>query len=191
METLPCLHWQSQGSLPLPPIGQSRVGYTSREAVSYRLPIRSGSLWALAPPNPSHGGMPIACCPATAAASIRRDMKLRVPPATQCVFESSNLHYASFLHGQPAAPGKQQHDGSPSLVVSHDDSCSPSRRAGSAGTDSRAQLGRWPTTRHHPRSLSCSRCAAPCSHLAQGHDRPQSEGTVGVCRPMTTRTCLP
>ena len=74
-----------------------------------------------------HGGLPTACCPASGAASIRRDMKHRVPSATQWVFESSNLQFTSFLDGQPAAPGKPQHVGSPWLVVSHDHRCSLSR----------------------------------------------------------------
>ena len=48
VETWPRLHGQSQGSLPLTPVDQSGAEHTSREAVSYRLPILSilsGSWW--------------------------------------------------------------------------------------------------------------------------------------------------
>ena len=83
-----------------------------------------------------HCGLPTALCPAAGAASTRRDMKHRFPPATQCL----RILQPPFAE-QSAAPDKPQHDGSPSLVVSHDDSCSPSRRTGSAGADHPASVG--------------------------------------------------
>ena len=87
VESRPRSHRQSQGSLPLTPIDQSRVEHTSCDAVSNRLPIRSGSRLARAPPNPLtaswHDGRPTACCPAAGATSSRRDVKHQVSPATQ------------------------------------------------------------------------------------------------------------
>ena len=140
------------------------VHVLSCEAVLNRPQIRSGSRQPWAPPNPSlHGGWSTACGPAAGAAPhpkgcelpsfIHDTVSLRILP-TFCLPPSSM--------GQPAAARRQQY---PSLVVSHDDSCSPSRRAGSADTNTPASIG----VHHHQRSLSCS--AAPCSHPAKGHDR--------------------
>ena len=162
--------------LPLTPIDQRRVERLSREAVSYRLPIDQvvgghgphqtpftapwRARWARGGGGAGVGKDIEAAAAAAAWWSANGMLSCgrsrlhskghEAPSFTRDAVSLRILQPPICLLPPWAAQDKPQHDGSlsqPSLVVSHDDSCSPFRRAGSAGTDHPASVGggRLPT----------------------------------------------